>query len=130
MRNNFLNKDIEIDFDNPNLREEERNFASWKHIITAYQIDVYSGFLERNVDLTEEHVYPNQRNKMRVKLMMQVFSQKMARFVEILARSNGKNPIIIYISNKILIRKYVIIKKKRICNVKIEKDNIITNNKN
>lgn len=90
LRNNFLNKDIEIDFDVPNLREEDRKIASWKHIVTAYEIDVYSGFIERNLDLKEQHIYPDKRNKMKVKLMMQVFSRKMGRFVEVLAKSNGK----------------------------------------
>ena len=34
IRNNFLNKDIEIDFDKLNLKDEDRKFASW----TAYEL--------------------------------------------------------------------------------------------
>ena len=88
IRNNFLNKDIEIDFDKLNLKDEDRKFASWNDIVTAYEIDIYSDFLERNVpDLTEQHVYIDKINKSRVKLTMQVFSGKMFRFVDLLARA-------------------------------------------
>ena len=88
IRNNFLNKDIEIDFDKLNLKDGEKKFASWTDIVAAYEIDVYSDFLERHVpDLTDQHVYVDKMNKMRVKLMMQVFSGKMFRFVDLLARA-------------------------------------------
>ena len=66
IRNNFLTKDIEIDFDRPHLKKEDRKYASWKHIITAYEIDVYSSFLERHVpNLTEQHVYSDKIPKMK-----------------------------------------------------------------
>ena len=77
MRNNLLNKDIEIDFDACNLDEKERKIASWEHVIKAYEIDVYADFLDRHVPKwTEQHVYPEKINKMKVKLMMLVFSKK------------------------------------------------------
>lgn len=51
---------------------------------------MYGDFLERHVpDLTEQHIYPDKIKKIKVKLMMQVFSKKMFRFVDLLARSNG-----------------------------------------
>ena len=57
IRNNFLTKDVEIDFDRPNVTEEDRQYASWQHIITADEIDVYSSFLERHVpSSTEQHI--------------------------------------------------------------------------
>ncbi|XP_033225224.1 uncharacterized protein LOC117178093 [Belonocnema kinseyi] len=74
------------------LRIKERRFASWDHIVTAYEIDVYSDFLERNVpDLTEQHVYIDKIKKIRVKLMMQVFSRKLFRFVDLLAKAGTIN---------------------------------------
>lgn len=90
MRNNFLKYNIEIDYRQPNLQPEERKYASWSHIVTAYEIDVYSSFLERHVPkLTDQHVYPEKIGKMRVKFMMQVFSRTLARFIDLLARSKG-----------------------------------------
>ena len=90
MRNNFLNKNIEIDFD-AHLKDEDRKVASWNHIITAYEIDVHGDLIERHVpDLTEQHVYPGKINKMKVKHMMQVFSKKMFCFVDLLAKASGK----------------------------------------
>ena len=88
MRNNFLNKDIEIDFDAPNLQEKDRKIPSWEHLIKAYEIDVHSDFLDRHVPkYTEQHVYPDKIKKMKIKLMMQVFSKKGVGFTEILAKS-------------------------------------------
>ena len=58
IRNNFLTKDIEIDFADSNLSKEGGKFGSWDHIVSAYEIDIYSSFLERHVpELTEQHVY-------------------------------------------------------------------------
>ena len=65
-RNNFLTKDIEIDFNERNLREEDRKFASWSYMVSAYEIDVYSSVLESHFpDLTEQHVYLDRVKKMR-----------------------------------------------------------------
>ena len=90
MRNNFLNKDIEINFDAPNLEEKDRKIASWEHVIKAYEIDVHADFFDRHVSKwTEQHVYPDKIKKMKVKLMMQVFSKIGAGFIEILAKSKG-----------------------------------------
>ena len=61
-----------------------------EHVIKAFEIDVHSKFLERHMPkLTEQHVYAEKINKMKVKLMMQVFSKKAYTFIEILARSQG-----------------------------------------
>ena len=89
IRNNFLNKDIDIDFDNPRLKDD-RKIGSWDHIIKAFEIDVHWKFLERHMPkLIEQHVYPEKINKMKVKFMMQVFSKQAYTFIEILARSQG-----------------------------------------
>ena len=56
MRNNFLNKDIEIDFDAPNLEEKDRKIASWEHVIKAYEIDVHADFLDRHVPKWTERI--------------------------------------------------------------------------
>ena len=97
IRNNFLTKDIEIDFDELNLRKEGRKFGSWDHIVSAYEIDIYSSFLERHVpELTEQHVYAEKVKKMKVKLMMQVFSRSRTRFVDLHARSGGKASLLMF----------------------------------
>ena len=90
IRNNFLTKDKEIDFDRPHLKNADRKFAAWNHVITAYEIDVYSDLIERHVpDLTDQHIYPEKINKMKVKHMMQIFSKKMSCFVDLLARTSA-----------------------------------------
>ncbi|XP_033212821.1 uncharacterized protein LOC117170271 [Belonocnema kinseyi] len=84
VRNNLLTKDLEYDHD-PKLTEEERKFASWDHVVTAYHIDLYAPRLNRMVlDLTDEHIYLDKINKMSVKLMMQVFNKKLASFMDFL----------------------------------------------
>ena len=90
IRNNVLNKDIEIDFNAPNLNEKHRKIASREHVIKTYEIDVHSDFLDRYVPkLTEQHLNPDKIKKMRVKLMMQVFIKKGVGFIEILDKSKG-----------------------------------------
>ncbi|XP_076663559.1 uncharacterized protein LOC143366382 [Andrena cerasifolii] len=39
MRTNFLTKDVEIDFYRLRLKDEDRKFAAWDHVITAYKIN-------------------------------------------------------------------------------------------
>ena len=73
-----------------NVAKEERKVADWNHVIKAYLIDVYSPRRNRMVpNLTDEHVYPNKIKKMCVKLMMQVFSEKLSNFIDLLSRSPG-----------------------------------------
>lgn len=74
-----------------NLHDEDRKFASWDHIITAYEIDAYSLLLERYIsNITEQHVYPDKVKKMKVKLMVQIFTKKMYQFIDLLAITGGK----------------------------------------
>ena len=49
IRNNFLNKDIEIDFNATNLNEKDRKIASQEHVITAYEIDIHALRLSRSL---------------------------------------------------------------------------------
>lgn len=85
-----MTKNIEIDYRDKHGQEENREIGSWNHIITAYEIDVYSFLLERHIpSITEQHVYPDKVKKMKVKLMMQVFSKKMCQFIDLLARTGG-----------------------------------------
>lgn len=87
MWNDFLNKDIQIDFDQPNL--EDGKCAFWRHIATAYVIDIYSDFLDRNVpELMEQVVHIDKITEIRVKLTIQVFSGKQFHFVDLLAKAS------------------------------------------
>ena len=74
VRNNLLDKNLEFDWD-PRKCEKERKFAKWEHVITAYEIDTFSGNNVRHVPkLTAKHVYPKRINKMSVMLAMDVLS--------------------------------------------------------
>ena len=90
IRNNLLTKNLEYDCKD-NAEEGHRKFAEWDHIIKAYHVDIYSPRLNRMVPhLTDEHVYAHKLNKMCVKLMMQVFSETLSSFIDLLSRSPGK----------------------------------------
>lgn len=53
IRNNFLTKDLEIDIKS----SAERKFASWDVIETAYQLDIHSNTLNRQLKkLTDDHI--------------------------------------------------------------------------
>ena len=70
---------------------ENRKFAPWDHVVKAYEIDLYDPRLSAMVpDLTDEHIYPDKIKKMSVKLMMQVFSKKLASFMDLLSLITGK----------------------------------------
>ena len=71
-----------------NVAKEERKFADWNHVIKAYLID--SPRRNRMVpNLTDEHVYSVKIKKTCVKLMMQVFGEKLSNFMDLLSRSPG-----------------------------------------
>ena len=66
VRNNLLDKNLEFDWD-PRKCEKEKKFAEWEHVITAYEIDTFSGNNVRHVPkLTVKNVYPKRINKMSV----------------------------------------------------------------
>ena len=90
VRNNLLTKDLEFDFEE-NTPKANRKFARWDHVVKAYGMDLYAPRLSRMVpDLTDEHIYPDKIKKMSVKLMMQVFSKKLASFMDLLSLMIGK----------------------------------------
>lgn len=56
IRNNLLTKDLNMDIRKYN---EEKNYASWDHIVTTYNIDKYSLMKQRQMPkLTDRHVIP------------------------------------------------------------------------
>lgn len=88
IRNNLLNKNLEFDCGVNN--NSTRKFASWKHIIDVYEIDVYGPqnrrFLKK---LTDRHIYSNKIKKMRVKNAIQVLSNSVSSRLEALAGGPG-----------------------------------------
>lgn len=87
IRNNFLVKDIEINVNSSITKE----FASWDIIESAYQIDIHSHTLNRQLkNLTDEHVIKNKIKKMKVKLATQIFSATLSAFIEYNSRIQGK----------------------------------------
>ena len=97
VRNNMLHKDLEFDWDF-NRKEEERKFAKWEHVITAFEIDAYSGNNIRHVPkLTVKHVYPDRINKMSVMMCMNVFSGKLSGRIDGLAGGPGGSTCIFLI---------------------------------
>jgi len=95
VRNNLLTKDLLI---NKNKNESERQFASWKDIITAYEIDKNSYLKQRQMPkLTDRHIIPNLIPKMKVKYATQVISHTMANFIDVVLTWNKGQIIIINI---------------------------------
>ncbi|XP_076247801.1 uncharacterized protein LOC143187475 [Calliopsis andreniformis] len=86
IRNNLLNKDLEINV-TPGRKECERQFASWRIIEQAYNMDI-SGYVVRPMmkRLTNEHVVPEKIPKMKVKYASQVFSETVASHIGFLSR--------------------------------------------
>lgn len=81
IRNNFLEKDIEIDIKKNGLND--KGIASWNIIETAYKLDINSNLLNRQLKkLTEQHVVKNKIKKMRVKLAAQIFSATLSAFIQ------------------------------------------------
>lgn len=96
IRNNFLEKDIEI-----NVHEKGLNVkavASWNIIETAYKMDIYSNLLNRQLKkLTDQHILKNKIKKMKVKLAAQVFSATLSAFVEYNSQIQSKSKLLIVI---------------------------------
>lgn len=87
IRNNFVRKDIEIDFDDKKA-EEDKKVGSWDHVTIAYEIDGLRQ--ERRLSkLTDEHVYIGQIKPMKVDLATQVFSSTVSLEVENQAKKQG-----------------------------------------
>lgn len=90
VRNNLLTKDL---WTNTNKKpNEEKKYACWDDIITAYEIDKFSFLRLRQMPkLTEKHVYPNAIPKMRVKYATQILSNTVSNFIDVILNlSRGK----------------------------------------
>lgn len=89
IRNNLLTKDLEINVGQKG-KNVERKFVSWKHVITAYEIDLYGPRKERRLNkITDAHIYKKDIKKMSVIHMAQVFSSTFANEIEDQAKKKG-----------------------------------------
>ncbi|XP_011880898.1 PREDICTED: uncharacterized protein LOC105569228, partial [Vollenhovia emeryi] len=67
-----------------------RERASWDVLETAYQLDIHSNTLNRQLKkLTDEHIIRSKIKKMKVKLATQVFSATLSAFIEYNSRIKG-----------------------------------------
>jgi hypothetical protein len=73
IRNNLLERDAKF-----NWKEPVEQIASWRDIITAYELDTGDFDTRMMCKLTDQHVYPEKMKKMKVKLAAQVFSQRVS----------------------------------------------------
>ncbi|XP_024882105.1 uncharacterized protein LOC112461186 [Temnothorax curvispinosus] len=80
IRNNFLEKDIEIMIDK---ESNVKGIALWNIIETAYNLDIYSNIFNRQLrKITDQHIKKNKIKKMKVKLAAQIFSATLSTFIE------------------------------------------------
>jgi len=93
-RNNFLTKDIDIDF--RKTCNEAKKYASWNHIDTIFEIDKNCFLKQQQLSkITGKHINPKLIPKMRVKYASQIFSKTLANFMDIVLKLNkGKTEII------------------------------------
>lgn len=89
VRNNLLTKDLVND---KYKKESERQFASWKDIVVAYEMDKYSFLIQRQMpQLIDRHIYSHLIPKMKVKYATQVLSHTVANFIDlVLTWKKGK----------------------------------------
>lgn len=86
IRNNFLQRDIEVNDNKSNMKE----IATWNVIETAYELDMTTNTLNRQLrKLTDLHIKQNRIKKMKVKLAAQVFSATLSAFIEYNSRIDG-----------------------------------------
>jgi len=90
IRNNFLEKDIEINICEKGLNVKAT--ALWDIIETAYKLDIHSHLLNRQLKkLTDQHIIKNKIKKMKVKLAAQVFSATLSAFIEYNSQIEGNS---------------------------------------
>ncbi|KAJ2946544.1 hypothetical protein O0L34_g12599 [Tuta absoluta] len=70
----FLSHDIECDIDLRSDQKTIKGIAKWSHIRDFYELDKNNPNFVYAPALTEKHLNPNAKQKMRVKLAAQVFS--------------------------------------------------------
>lgn len=64
---------------------EEKKYACWDDIITAYEMDKFSFLKQRQMPkLTDKHIYPNIIPKMRVKYATQVLNNTVSNFIDVI----------------------------------------------
>ncbi|KYN27585.1 hypothetical protein ALC57_03044, partial [Trachymyrmex cornetzi] len=81
IRNNLLTKDL---VNNKYEKESQKQYASWKDIIIAYEMDKYSLLTQRQMPkIIDRHIYANQIPKMKVKYAVQVISHTFANFIDL-----------------------------------------------
>lgn len=112
IRNNFLEKDIEI-----NIDKNVKRIASWNIIETAYKIDIHSNTFNRQLrKLSDQHVIKNKIKKMKVKLAAQIFSATLSAFIEYNSKIKGNLKFFIYfyiiVINIIIIELHIFLKYK------------------
>ena len=99
IRNNLLNKFLEI---NIGLEKPNRQFAKWEVISKAYLFDKHSYNVKRSLDkLTDAHINPTGKKKMKVSLAAQVLNGTVAKYLDILSLLPGN---ILYMGNYIRTR--------------------------
>lgn len=79
IRNNLIEKDLIF------VKEGTKMKGSWSHLEKAYKMDPFFGSLRLMPKLSENHVHPNHKQKMKVSLCSQVFSFSVARAINTLA---------------------------------------------
>ncbi|KYM96274.1 hypothetical protein ALC62_13090, partial [Cyphomyrmex costatus] len=81
IRNNLLTKDL---VNNKYEKESQKQYASWKDIIIAYEMDKYLLLKHRQMPkIIDRHIYANQISKMKVKYAVQVISHTFANFIDL-----------------------------------------------
>ena len=90
-RNNLLTKDLETNFQAPEKDPAvPRQFVEWKHFEKAYEMDVGSDKMYRNIPkVTRHHVKIGRIRKMKVSLSRQVLSRSMAAWLETTTKFDG-----------------------------------------
>ncbi|XP_017885410.1 uncharacterized protein LOC108628167, partial [Ceratina calcarata] len=81
IRNNLLKKDLIWKKNNEDVQ------ATWKDIITAYEIDCDNGDLRMMPRITEFHVYEDKIERMKVSYAAEIFSYKVAVAINLMARN-------------------------------------------
>ena len=90
IQNNFLNKDLEYDWD-PRKSESEKTFAEWNHAVLANEIDVFGNRRIRAMGkITDVHYYPHLIKKISVKHCYQTISNTFGSTIQALAGGPGR----------------------------------------
>lgn len=81
MRNNLLTKNLKFNY---NLKNQT---ASWFHIEIFYRLDKQNEIYDLRTlpKLTESHIIPSKIKKMRVSVVAQVFSHRVASTMHLIA---------------------------------------------